>query len=102
MLNTILFRLILQQEILGTTLFWRLVPTAHRFWVINYGQNWFERLGANRFDQYFREIWRREFRFSVETFDFSKNLKRGKIEKQYTLFRKAISLEKRVAVALCG
>ena len=82
MLNAILFRLILQQELLGNTLFWRFVATAHRFWVINYGQNWFERLRANRFDQYFREIWRREFRFSVETFNFIKNLVRDKIEKQ--------------------
>ena len=100
MLNTILFRLIQQQEILGNTLLWGLVPTAHRFWMINQGQNWFERLWANRFDQYFREIWRKEFRFSVETFDFIKNLVRDKIEKQNTFFRKPTPLEKRVAVAL--
>ena len=35
MLNTILFRLIQQQEILGNTLLWGLVPTAHIFWMIN-------------------------------------------------------------------
>ena len=92
--------MIQQQEILGNTLLWGLVPTAHRFWMINQGQNWFERLWANRFDQYFREIWRKEFRFSVETFDFIKNLVRDKIEKQNTFFRKPIPLEKRVAVAL--
>ena len=34
------------------------------------------------------EIWRREFRFSLETFDFIKNLVRDKIEKQNTFFRK--------------
>ena len=83
MLNTILFRLIQQQEILGNTLLCGLVPTARRFWMINHRQDWFERLWANCFDQYLCEIWRREFRFSVETF-----------------FRKAIPLKKRVAVAL--
>ena len=100
MLNTILFRLIKQQEILGNTLLWGLVLTARRFWMINYGQTWFERLWANCFDHYFREIWRREFRFSVETFDFINNLVRDKMEKQNTFFRKAIPMEKRVAVAL--
>ena len=100
MLNSILFRLIQQQEILGNTLLWGLVPTAHRFWTINYGQNWFKKFWANRFDQYFREIWRRELRSTVETFDFIKNLVRDQIEKQNTFFRKAIPLEKRVAVAL--
>ena len=99
MLNTILFRLIQQQEILGNTLLCGLVPTARRFWMINYGQDWFERLWANCFDQYLCEIWRREFRFSVQTFHFIKNL-RDKIEKQNTFFRKAIALKKRVAVAL--
>ena len=100
MLNTILFRLIKQQEILGNTLLWGLVLTARRFWMINYGQTWFERLWANCFDHYFREIWRREFRFSVEAFDFINNLVRDKMEKQNTFFRKAIPMEKRVAVAL--
>ena len=100
MLNTILFRLIKQQEILGNTLLWGLVLTARRFWMINYGQTWFERFWANCFDHYFREIWRREFRFSVETFDFINNLVRDKMEKQNTFFRKAIPMEKRVAVAL--
>ena len=100
MLNTILFRLIKQQEILGNTLLWGLVLTARRFWMINYGQTWFERLWVNCFDHYFREIWRREFRFSVETFDFINNLVRDKMEKQNTFFRKAIPMEKRVAVAL--
>ena len=70
MLNTILFSLIQQQQILGNALLRRLVPTARRFWMINYGQIWFERLWTNRLDQYFREIWRKEFRFRVETFDF--------------------------------
>ena len=35
MLNTILFRLIQQQKILGNTLLWGHVPTALRFWMIN-------------------------------------------------------------------
>ena len=94
MLNTILFTLIQQQEILGNTLLWGLVPRARRFWMIDYGQNWFERPWANHFDQYFREIWRREFRFSVETFDFIKNLVRDKIEKQNKFFRKVIPRRK--------
>ena len=62
MFNTILFRLIQQQEILGNTLLWGLVPAACRFWMIAYGQNWFERLWASRFDQHFREIWIREIK----------------------------------------
>ena len=45
MLNTIFFTLIQQQEILGNTLLWGLVPRARRFWMIDYGQNWFERPG---------------------------------------------------------
>ena len=99
-LNTILFGLIQQQEILGNTLLWGLLPASHRFWMISYRQNWFQKLWASHFDQYFREIWRRDFQSSVETFDFIKNLVKDKMEKQNTFFRKAIPLEKRVAVAL--
>ena len=68
--------------------------------MINYRQNWFQKLWASHFGQYFREIWRTEFRSSVETFDFIKNLVKDKMENQNTFFRKAIPLEKRVAVAL--
>ena len=71
-----------------------------RYWMIKYGQSWLDRLWNHCDNELFKETWKNEFRISLETFYFLKNLVQDKMEKSDTSFRKAVPLEKRVAVAL--
>ena len=48
----------------------------------------------------YNPYWREHFRMSRRTFQFVVNLVRDSIEKRDTRFREAVSIEKRVAVAL--
>ena len=62
--------------------------------MIKYGQSWFDRLWNHRDNELFKEAWKKEFRFSLETFYFLMNLVQDKMEKSDTSFRKAVPLEK--------
>ena len=62
--------------------------------MIKYGQSWFDRLWNHRDNELFTETWKKEFRFSLETFYFLMNLVQDKMEKSDTSFRKAVPLEK--------
>ena len=68
--------------------------------MIKYGQSWFDQLWNNCDNKLFKETWKKEFRFSLETFYFLMNLVQDKLETSDTSFRKAVPLEKRVAVSL--
>ena len=74
------------------------LPDTRRYWMIKYGQSWFDRLWNHRDNELFTETWKKEFCFSLETFYFLMNIGKDKIEKSDTPFREAVSLEKRVAV----
>ena len=68
--------------------------------MIKYGQPWFDLFWNNRDNELFKETCKKEFRFSLEAFYFLMDLVQDKVEKSDTLFRKAVPLEKRVAVTL--
>ena len=76
------------------------LPDTRRYWMIKYGQSWFDRLWNHRDNELFKKTWKKEFRFSLETFYFIMKLVQDKMEKSDTSFRKAVPLEKRVAVVL--
>ena len=75
------------------------LPHTRRYWMIKNDQSWFDGLWNNH-DKLFKETWKKEFRFSLETLYFLMNLVRDKMRKSDTPLRKAVALEKRVAVAL--
>ena len=74
--------------------------TSRRFWMIDYGHDWFQRLRQNRNQPMYQEFSKREFRLQTETFEYIANLLRPSIEKQNTFWREAITIEKRIAVAI--
>lgn len=76
------------------------VPNSRRYWAQNYEQNWFETMYQNRDNPIFKEFWYKEFRILPETFDYIITLVRQGMEKNDTVFRQAVAVEKRVAVAL--
>ena len=49
----------------------------------------------------FQELWKNEFRMLPSTSDFIINLVQADMRKEDTYFRKTISIQKRVACALC-
>ena len=76
------------------------VPNSRRYWAQNYEQNWFETMYQNRENPIFKEFWYKEFRILPETFEYIITLVREGMEKNDTVFRQAVAVEKRVAVAL--
>ena len=74
--------------------------SPRRFWMIDYGQDWFHQLWQNRNQLIYQEFWKRVFRLQTETFKYIVNLLGPSIEKQNTFWREAITVEKRIAVAI--
>ena len=60
------------------------LPDTRRYWMIKYGQSWFDRLWNHRDNELFKETWKKQFRFSLETFYFLMNLVQDKMEKSDT------------------
>ena len=70
------------------------------YWSANRNKTWFTELWEKRNDENFRESLKEEFRIYPNTFVDIVNLYEGSILKQDTKFRKAVPIEKRVAIAL--
>ena len=66
-------------------------------WVLERPQFWFEHMVLSHYEN---NIWREHFRISRQTFRFVCDLVRPHLARQDTNMRKAIPVEKRVAVAL--
>lgn len=66
-------------------------------WVYERPQFWFEQLLNNRSEDH---LWREHFRVNRNTFEYICGLVRPYMTKQDTLLRNAISVEKRVDIAL--
>ena len=66
-------------------------------WVCPRPQSWFERLLLNRYQDH---LWREHFRVSRDTFQHICGLVGPQLMRQNTILRGAITVEKRVAVAL--
>ena len=76
------------------------ISCERRYWMIDYGQDWFENLWESRYLQIYCEFWKREFRLNIETFKFIVDLLRPYIKRKDLNFRHALPVHKRVAVAL--
>ena len=76
------------------------IPSRRRFWALNYEQNWFESMWDNRQHAIFSEFWYKEFRMKPDTFEFIVRLVSPNMSKKDTTFRRAVAVEKRVAVAI--
>ena len=46
----------------------RIIPDSRRYWITHYQQNWFECIWQNLYEDILRELWKKEFRMSAETF----------------------------------
>lgn len=68
-------------------------------WAFEREERWFDELWNNRYNEEFLDRWRADFRMSGVTFAKLVYLLRPVLEKQDTNFRKAIPVQKRVAVA---
>ena len=66
-------------------------------WVLERSQFWFGHLVLSHYEN---NIWREHFRISRQSFRFVCDLVRPKLARQDTNMRRAIPVEKRVAVAL--
>ena len=66
-------------------------------WVLERPQFWFEHMVLSHYEN---NIWREHFCISKQTFRFVSDLVRPHLARQDTNMRKAIPVEKRVAVAL--
>ena len=58
------------------------VSIPGKFWMLDYNQDWFQRLEQNRNQPIYQEFWKREFRLKTETFEYIVNLVQPSIEKQ--------------------
>ena len=76
------------------------IPSERRYWMLEYNQHWFERLGEHKSEIIFKELWKREFRLKVEIFQFVVNLVKSDIGGRKKFWGNAIAVEKRAAVAI--
>ena len=70
------------------------------YWSTNRNETWFTELWEKRNDENFRESFKEDFRIYPNTFVDIVHLVEGNISKQDTKFRKAVPIEKRIAIAL--
>ena len=77
-----------------------ITKVPRRIWALDRDESWFEDLWFNRHNPDHMNRWKKDFRMSGRTFEKLVNFLRGSLEKRDTHFRKAISVKKRVAVAL--
>ena len=77
-----------------------LLREAKRFWIIERPQLWFENAWNDAQFNDMHDYWRQEFRLSKKTFRDVIDIVIGDMQRSDTKFRKAIAIEKRVAIAL--
>ena len=77
-----------------------LLRKAKRVWSIERPQLWFDRLWGNVEFDTFDDYWKQEFHFSKCLFNDILHIVAGDMVKSDTNFRKAITIQKRVAIAL--
>ena len=71
-----------------------------RYWMMHYTQLWFETMWDTREDDVTKELWKKEFRMSVKTFQYLLDLIGVNLQRLDTRFRKAIKVEKRLAIVI--
>ena len=68
--------------------------------MMQYNQLWFETLWDTREDDVTKELWKKESRMSIETFQYLLDLIGVNLQRLNTRFRKAIKVEKRLAIVI--
>ena len=68
--------------------------------MMQYNQLWFETMYNTREDDVTKELWKKEFRMSVETFQYLSDLIGVNLQRLDNHFRKAIKDEKRLAIVI--
>ena len=68
--------------------------------MMQYNQLWFETVWGTCEDDVTMELWKKEFRMSVETFKYLLDLIGVNLRRLGTRFRKAIKVEKRTAIVI--
>ena len=68
----------------------RTLRSSPRYWQTLHHQEWFETLWPIRRHEVVREIWKKQFRVKVETFEAILHLVQGLMTRQHTMFRPAI------------
>ena len=68
--------------------------------MFEYEQKWFDKMIENQFDTIYKELWQKEFRMSPGTFNFIVAQVRQEMARKNTKFRRAVKIERRVAIAL--
>ena len=65
-----------------------------RYWMVKYNQWWFETLWDTCEDNITKKLWKKEFRMSIETFQYLLDLIGVNLQRLDTRFRKATKLKK--------
>ena len=73
---------------------------GRRYWMMQYNQLWFETTWETRENDVTKELWKKEFRMRVETFQYLVDLIGVNLQRLDTRFRKAIKVEKRLAIVI--
>ena len=73
---------------------------SRRYWMINHHQNWFEILWEARYNPIVENLFQKQFRMLPRTFEQVVNLVTEPLIRQDTMFREAVTIHKRVAVAV--
>ena len=68
--------------------------------MMQYNQLWFETMWDTREGDVTKELWKKEFRMSVETFQYLLDLTGVNLQRLDTRFRKATKVEKRLAIVI--
>ena len=71
-----------------------------RYWIMQYNQLWFETMWDTREDDVIKELWKKEFRMSVETFQYLLDLIGLNLQRLDTCFLKAVKVERRLAIVI--
>ena len=71
-----------------------------RYWMMYYNQLYFETLWNQRRNDVVKEIWKRDYRMSVETFEEILNMTNLALRCDDTNMRRAVPVEKRLAIFL--
>ena len=76
------------------------LPQPHRIWQLERQERWFETMREHRDDNGYQPYWKADFRMSGESFQKLVRLVSPALIKGDTQFRRAIAVEKRVAIAI--
>ena len=76
------------------------LPQPRRIWQLERQERWFETMWEHRDDNGYQTYWKADFRMSGESFQKLVRLNSSALIKRDSQFRRAIAVEKRVAIAI--